>query len=295
MSFTKRVVEELIGAEQGKTCCRKAIACGLFWGASLLEGRVISAEFSSDAAAEYASGILTKNFSSSPEIKRTGRAGRYWYSVTAQTKAMWGLLQSADNEADERSISEIVGFKCDECAHAFSKGAFIALGHINDPRKSYHLEFLLSPSVRAKRLADFLSCEIGEVKTIQREQRTGIYYKRNMLITDLLYHIRAMKTAFEYSDICIENEIRNRENRATNFVASNISKSVEASQRQVAAIEELVATGAMLKLPEEILYTARLRIENPDATLSELARLHEPPISKSGLNRRLNRILEELE
>ena len=116
-----------------------------------------------------------------------------------------------------------------------------------------------------------------------------------MLITDLLYHIRAMKTAFEYSDICIENEIRNRENRATNFVASNISKSVEASQRQVAAIEELVATGAMLKLPEEILYTARLRIENPDATLSELARLHEPPISKSGLNRRLNRILEELE
>ena len=295
MSFTKRVIEELIGAEQGKTCCRKATVCGLFWGASLLDGKVVSAEFSSAEAAEYAAGILTKNFFASPEIKRTGRAGRYWYSVTAQSKALWALLQNADNEADARVIPEIAGFKCEECAHAFSKGAFIALGHINDPRKSYHLEFLLSPPVRAKRLADFLSSQVGEIKTIQREHRMGIYYKRNMLITDLLYHIRAMKTAFDYSDICIENEIRNRETRATNFVASNISKSVEASQRQITAIEELVATGAMLKLPEEIIYTARLRIENPDATLSELARLHEPPISKSGLNRRLNRILEEWE
>ena len=35
-----------------------------------------------------------------------------------------------------------------------------------------------------------------------------------------------------------------------------------------------------------------LRVENDSATLAELAELHDPPISKSGLNHRLTKIIE---
>lgn len=294
MSFNERVIEELLTAEQGKTCCRKATVCGLFWGASVLEDKVVRAEFSSSDIAEYAAAILAKNFSAAPQVERSGRAGRYWYSVTAKTKAIWTLLRSADDALDHRDISEMVGFKCEECPHAFLRGVFIALGHINDPSKSYHAEFSVAFPIRAERLEKFLSEEIAVPKTVGRNGRIGIYFKKNMIITDLMYYLGSMKTAFEYSDACIVKDIRNRENRATNCVASNISKSVETAQKQVAAIEELTRTGGLFKLPEEIRYTAKLRLENPAATLSELARLHEPPISKSGLNRRLNRILQEL-
>ena len=294
MSFNERVIEELLTVEQGKTCCRKATVCGLFFGAAVLEDRTVSAEFLSCEVAEYAAAILAKNFSSSPEVQRIGRAGRYWFSVTAKTKAVSTLLNSADDASDHREISEIIGFKCEECAHAFLRGAFIALGHINDPNKSYHAEFSLAYPTRAARLVQFLSGKMVEPKTVNRNGKIGIYYKKNMVITDLMYYLGSMKTAFEYSDACIVKDIRNRENRATNCVASNISKSVETAQKQVVAIEELIKTGRLFKLPEEIRYTAKLRMENPAATLSELARLHEPPISKSGLNRRLSRILEEL-
>ena len=294
MSFNERVIEELLALDMGKTCCRKALACGLFWGAELLENREIRTDFSSEAIAQYASSILSKNFSSTPLLQRVGRAGRYWYTVASRTKGIWTILQSADDASEGGEISEIIGFKCSECAHSFLRGAFMALGHINDPSKSYHAEFSLPNAARAKRLAAFLSIELAEPKMVDRKGKTGVYYKRNMVITDLMYYLGGMKMAFEYSDACIVKDIRNRENRATNCVASNISKSVEVSQKHISAIEELTRTGRLFKLPEEIRYTARLRAENPSATLSELARLHEPPISKSGLNRRLNRILEEL-
>ena len=45
-------------------------------------------------------------------------------------------------------------------------------------------------------------------------------------------------------------------------------------------------------LPEELAATAILRMEYPDLTLAELARISVPPISKSGLAHRLNKILE---
>ena len=49
------------------------------------------------------------------------------------------------------------------------------------------------------------------------------------------------------------------------------------------------------KLPKELYETAMLRIENDDMSLSELALIHEPPITKSGLNHRLAKICKEAE
>ena len=93
----------------------------------------------------------------------------------------------------------------------------------------------------------------------------------------------------------IERDIRNAENRATNCVASNISKSVDAAMKQIEAINSLIESGKFVSLPEELRYTAQLRVDNPSASLFELSHLHEPPISKSGLNRRLTKLLEEAE
>jgi DNA-binding transcriptional regulator WhiA len=38
-----------------------------------------------------------------------------------------------------------------------------------------------------------------------------------------------------------------------------------------------------------------LRYRNPDATLDELRAMHVPPISKSGLNHRLQKLVEAAE
>ena len=89
--------------------------------------------------------------------------------------------------------------------------------------------------------------------------------------------------------------MRNNENRATNCVAKNIEKTISAATRQMEAIDKLMEVGRLEALPESLRTTAMVRYRNPDATLDELVRLHEPPISKSGLNHRLKKLLDEAE
>ena len=164
---------------------------------------------------------------------------------------------------------------------------------MNDPQKSYHLEFSLPDEVRAEKLMSALGRVVPTPKRVDRASRFGMYYKHNELIFHLLNYMGGGQSRFVLTNTFIERDIRNAENRATNCVTKNISKAVAASNRQIEAIERLAESGKLLSLPEELRYTAELRLENPSATLFELAYMHEPPISKSGLNRRLTRLLEE--
>ena len=53
-----------------------------------------------------------------------------------------------------------------------------------------------------------------------------------------------------------------------------------------------MASGDFEKLSPELRHTAKLRLENDTMTLSELAALETPPISKSQISKRLQRIYE---
>ena len=280
-------------AEQSKTCCRKALLFGLFFGALAEQNNKIRAEFRSEEIASRAATILQRQFSSAPRVIEVRRAGRVLYEVEATTKAISAFLISLDKAQEGAKLFEIVGFRCAECAHSFMRGVFIALGSVNDPRKGYHLEFSMHSVRRAELFRDLLAKEVAEPKLVRRGAKIGLYYKKNLQISDLLYCLGGVQSGFDFSNVCIERDIRNGENRATNCVARNISRAVEASFKQVEAIELLEHEGRLLNLGEEFYYTARLRKENPSMSLSELAQIHEPPISKSGLNRRLTRIMEE--
>ncbi|MBE6592970.1 MAG: DNA-binding protein WhiA [Ruminococcaceae bacterium] len=296
MSFTLKVIDELLTADTAKTCCRKAVLFGLFYCARLdaEKKNLLRAEFKSEEAALFASKILQKQFAAQTEPIPIVRAGRKLFCIEVASKALSTFVSLLD-KSDTEELSSLVGYRCGECAHSFIRGVFIAAGTINDPQKSYHLEFSLPNAARAQKLAAALEKVVPSPKTVQRAQKTGVYYKSNEAIFDLLNYMGGGESRFLITNTFIERDIRNAENRATNCVASNISKSVDASMKQIEAIRRLIESGKMLSLPEELRYTAELRMENPSASLFELSHLHEPPISKSGLNRRLTRLLEEAE
>lgn len=293
MSFTDEVVRELMDAPLTRTCCRKAMLYGLFINATVSGERMLEAEFKSEQSAQRAAEILKKQFSSEAELVCERKASRDVYKIVARSKALVSFLQEMDKDNNAKTLTELVDFKCSECAQAFVRGAFVSAGTVSDPQKGYHLEFSAVKQGRAKLLCDLLGEQMDFPKVIQRTNKIGIYYKKSQIIIDLLYYMGATKCNFDMMNACIERELRNDTNRSTNCVASNISKSVAASLKHVEAIERLKSTEKLAKLSEELRYTAALRVNNPSATLSELALMHEPPISKSGLNRRLAKILEE--
>ena len=97
---------------------------------------------------------------------------------------------------------------------------------------------------------------------------------------------------FQVMNSKINAELRNNANRIANCETSNIEKAVNSSMKQIAVILELERAQLLSSLPEELERTARLRLEHRDLSLSQLAAISVPPISKSGLSHRLNKIMQ---
>ena len=291
MSFTTDIVDELTALPAGKPCCRKALLFGLFYRGVRQDGFAVRTAFRSEQAANLAAELLKKQFSTECEREETCRAGKKSFVITARSKAVASFLDTLDGDA-ESAFFELIGFRCAECGGLFLRGLFMASASVTDPHKGYHGEFSIPTERRADRLAAFLRDQVAKPVRVKRANGIGLVYKSNGNLADLLYFLGASDASFRIANICIERDIRNQENRATNCVTRNISRAVEASRRQIEAIEFLKSVHRFDGLAEELRYTAQLRCDNASASLSELARLHEPPISKSGLNRRLTCILE---
>ena len=88
----------------------------------------------------------------------------------------------------------------------------------------------------------------------------------------------------------IMKQVRSGVNRQTNCDDSNTDKTVQAAARQLADIEYLLEHGGLEGLPRPLREIAEARLNNPDANLTELGQLLDPPIGKSGVNNRLRRL-----
>lgn len=188
---------------------------------------------------------------------------------------------------DGRLVSLV---KCENCAGALIRGLFISVGMMSDPETGYRLEFPLPSEDLSDEVGALLSGVGLEPKKASRRGKKVLYYKESGSIEDMLGIIGAKKAAFELMNIKIERELRNNANRQTNCDAANISKTVSASEQQIDAIEYLRKNGLFDMLPEDLRRTALLRLENSDASLSALVKLHDEHISRSGVNHRLARI-----
>jgi DNA-binding protein WhiA len=98
--------------------------------------------------------------------------------------------------------------------------------------------------------------------------------------------------SLEIMNIKIYKNMRNKANRVTNCETANISKTVNASIAQLEAIRRLKREHGFDILPEELREVAQLRVDNPDMSLRELGRLLSTPLTRSGVNHRLMKIME---
>ena len=181
----------------------------------------------------------------------------------------------------------------DCCRMSFLRGAFLAGGSVTDPEKRYHLE-LSTSHVQASREVSALLQEMGFLpRSVMRGGSAVIYFKQSEHIEDLLTTLGAPVAATEIMTAKVDKEIRNGANRAMNCDMANVNKTLDAVATQQEAIEKLEKAGQLEKLPEKIQETARLRMQNPELPLAQLAALFDPPISKSCLNHRIRKIMEE--
>ena len=178
-----------------------------------------------------------------------------------------------------------------ECM-AYLRGAFLAGGSVTDPAKRYHLEMTTSHyKVSRETCALLVECGFSP-KELSRGGNHILYFKQSDFIEDFLTAIGAQVSAMGVMEAKVEKDLRNGVNRRVNCETANLTKVVDASMGQMAAIRVLEEAGELDKLPGKLRETALLRKENPEATLQELAAMLEPPITKSAINHRMRKLLE---
>ncbi len=220
-----------------------------------------------------------------------------------------GKLIFQINDPDKiQDIMEAYGFHPDEtvalhvnlpiveeecCKASFLRGAFLAGGSVTDPEKGYHLEMTTTHQSVAGESFLLLAEALGfNPKTARRSGGHVLYLKQSEQISDCLTFLGAPVAAMGIMEARLEKELNNKINRRCNCDDANISKVVEAAQEQLAAIRILHERGRVESLPNKLLQALKAREENPEASLSELAAMMEPPISKPAMNHRLQKLLE---
>jgi DNA-binding protein WhiA len=180
----------------------------------------------------------------------------------------------------------------DCCRQSFIRGAFLAGGSVTDPDKRYHLE-LVTSHLKVSSETYALLMELGfSPKDTLRGGSSILYFKQSDMIVDFLTAIGAPVCAMKIIEAKMEKELRNGVNRRCNCDTANLGKAVDAAQQQLMAIRHLRASGKLENLPEKLRQAALLREDNPEATLSELAELVDPPISKPAMSHRMRKLIE---
>lgn len=201
-------------------------------------------------------------------------------------------MDNADKFLLENALIDRENFTCPECRNAFLRGVFLRCGSVNSPNKSNHLEMKVGSEMNADEMSIFLR-EMGlEAKVSKRREKYVVYFKDGDTIFHVLSVMGAQKCAFDLVNTQIEKNIRNNVNRVNNCEMANLQKSANATGRQLDAIRELMRDERFETLPEKLLYTAVLRRDNPDLSLTDLANIHEPPITKSCVNHRLEKLIK---
>jgi DNA-binding protein WhiA len=290
MSFSEECKIELWEEEPPKKpCCRRAMALGLLFCADASGGlfRLTVPQVLGEKIASF----LEKQLNVRVSVTNFCHVGRQYAALELISRAVYAQFQRAD--MSDLPLSRLLGFDCDTCTRYFLSGVLIASGTITDPAKGLHMEFTCHDSGTARRLSELLSeAASASPKSVRRKNGLHLYYKNSAAMEDLFSYLHAHKTLFALINQKIEREIRNDENRATNCVARNIQKAVMAAAEQRIAIELLQQSREWDRLSAPLRETAELRLANPEATLAELALLHCPPITKSGLNHRLKKLAE---
>lgn len=187
----------------------------------------------------------------------------------------------------------------EQCAAAFLRGVFLNCGSISDPENEYHLEFVVQHKNLSEDLCKlitettaFISDRIISPKIMKRRGMYIVYLKDSEDISDMLTLIGAMGASMSVMQAKIMKSYKNATNRKVNSQVANTDKSYAAAAKQIQAICVLKDSGILQTLSEDLQEVARLRISYPQASLKDLGAMLAIPLSKSGINHRLGKLME---
>ena len=258
MSFSTDLKSELSEIMPSAVHCRLAFLAGVVVSAGKLEGGELNIRLENESLQKVLQRIIRKTFDNTDEMMYTSNSGGQKKMIITGTLVddFFSTLKLSDVSGSLYTNNIVIEKTC--CKRAFIRGAFLTVGSVSSPEKSYHFEM--------------------------------VYIKDGDEIASLLSVMGAVNSLMTFENVRIVKDIRNSINREVNCETANISKVASASVKQIKDIEYIDSEMGRDYLPDSLRELADVRIANPLLSLKELGDMLQPPIGKSGVNHRLRRI-----
>jgi len=294
-SFSSSAKAEICRAVPKKQCCAIAQCFGILLFCNSFQHDGIRIITESREFAQMLPKLFRKAFSLDFDIQpEQDTSGKLIFQILSPEK-IDQIMQTYGFDAASTVVLHInlpiVEEEC--CRAAFLRGAFLAGGSVTDPEKSYHMEITTTHQSVAREAHTLMQEILGVYpKSAKRGGGHVLYFKQSELISDLLTYLGAPVAAMGIMEARLEKELNNRVNRRCNCDDANTSKVVEAAQEHLSAIRILREQGRLEHMPAKLLQAALAREANPEASLTELAAMMEPPITKPAMNHRLKKLVQ---
>ncbi|MBE6954102.1 MAG: DNA-binding protein WhiA [Ruminococcaceae bacterium] len=294
MSFSADLKTELCKVPIPKSCCALAELYGILLFASVFSAHEIRIITRNDRLKRR---VAQLGAAISPPLKLTpivaaASGGRQSLTIAdkAQLSALMRLLgYDEDGFLKLHFNGWIVEEDC--CRMAFLRGAFLTGGYLAEPEKRYYLELSTTHEALMRELSVLFSELNLGLRAGHRKENCLLYCKDGETIETYLTMAGAHKSVIEFMEMRVIKDVRNTINRRVNCEASNIMKAAETGSYQLSMLRRLDAAGMTADLDEKLRAAMELRMAYPDEPLAELAAKADPPISKSGLNHRLQKLV----
>ena len=201
------------------------------------------------------------------------------------------IVRGGMNAISDGIYDGLIKTKC--CRKSYLRGAFLAKGTVSSPEKGYHLEITANTENQAKDLRRLMNSFVDiSAKTVERKKGYGVYLKAREQIADTLAIMGASKQYFDFLDVIMRKDLMSQAHRAENLDLANLDKAVRAASTQIESIQKIIEKRGLDYLTPKLQEVALARLDNPDIGIEELGKVLDPPLSKSGVNNRLRKIME---
>ena len=179
-----------------------------------------------------------------------------------------------------------------EDARRFLRGAFWGCGYCSDPSNGYRIEFVVKEAENATLISAAL--DVLSIKHVraQRKDSYSLYFKNGDDVSDFLSYIGSPSAMMEFENVRAQKDVNSKVTRTVNCDEGNTKRQAEAAAARNELIAKVMASGLASKLAPELREAAKAHMENPGASLAELGAMMDPPIGKSGMRHRLDKIAE---
>ncbi len=290
MSFCFDVKEELCKIEEKDDACKLAQLYGM-----VLFGQAVTQDYlkistENVLVVNRLQSLSAKLLNVFFEMSETGVT----YTAVMKNDLLTKLYQLLHMDCTDGPVLEVLERRIysKELFSAFLRGAVLSGGYFSDPVSGYHAELVTANYITAKSAYELLNNRGIAAKIVVRRSNYVVYLKDSQQIYNFLYIVGARTAAFELMNVKIEKETNNNNNRVDNCAAYNMDKALNKAVEQIQAIEKIRQSVGLTALPEDLLYVAVLRQENPTSNLTELAQLCDGRMSKPSLSRKLKKIVE---